>query len=195
MDYVVFAVAAIGALVGGLGVILARNTVHAALCLVGTLFSVAVFFVLQEAHFLAAVQVIVYAGAIVVLFLFVIMLIGIDRSENFVEPLRFQRLAAFVGGGVLLLLFGILLANDEWATGEHSARGPAVAGDPRVSDGADSNIDRIGRALFSDYVWAFELVGLLLVVAVVGAVVLVRKQSTALAGEPAAGAVDEGVRS
>jgi NADH-quinone oxidoreductase subunit J len=178
MDWVVFGISAIGAIVGAIGVVLSRNTVHAALSLVMTLFSVAVFFVLQEAHFLAAVQVIVYAGAIVVLFLFVIMLIGVDREEELVEPLRFQRLAAFVGGGALLVLLGILFLQDDVVTGEPATRGPALAADPRVTDGSDSNIDRIGRALFSDYVWAFELVGLLLVVAVVGAVVLVRKQTT-----------------
>ena len=76
---------------------------HAALSLVLTLFGVAVLFVAQEAHFLAAVQVIVYAGAIVVLFLFVIMLLGVDRTEDItIEPFRIQRpLAAIVGLGVI----------------------------------------------------------------------------------------------
>ena len=80
MDVVVFVIAAVAAIVSAIGVVVARNPVHSAINLVGTLFSVAVMFVLQEAHFLAAVQVIVYAGAIVVLFLFVIMLIGVDLS-------------------------------------------------------------------------------------------------------------------
>ena len=82
MDWVVFVVAAAAVLAGALGVILATHPVHSALMLVMTLFGVAVLFVAQQAHFLAAVQVIVYAGAIVVLFLFVIMLLGVDRSEN-----------------------------------------------------------------------------------------------------------------
>ncbi|HEC08283.1 MAG TPA: NADH-quinone oxidoreductase subunit J, partial [Acidimicrobiales bacterium] len=82
IDLLVFAVAAVVCLVGALGVILARNPVHSALMLVMTLFGIAVLFVQQEAHFLAAVQVIVYAGAIVVLFLFVIMLLGVDSHKT-----------------------------------------------------------------------------------------------------------------
>nr|MDQ6928462.1 NADH-quinone oxidoreductase subunit J [Actinomycetota bacterium] len=81
MDWAIFAIAGAATLAGGLGVVLASNPVHSALMLVMTLFGVAVLFVAQQAHFLAAVQVIVYAGAIVVLFLFVIMLLGVDRSE------------------------------------------------------------------------------------------------------------------
>src|ERR1700716_4292805 len=82
IDGFVFVVASAIVLLGALGVVLARNPVHSALMLVLTLFGVAVLFVAQQAHFLAAVQVIVYAGAIVVLFLFVIMLLGVDRSED-----------------------------------------------------------------------------------------------------------------
>ena len=82
MELVVFVFAAAMILVGGLGVVLRSHPVHAALSLILTLFGVAVIFVSQEAHFLAAVQVIVYAGAIVVLFLFVIMLLGVDRVEE-----------------------------------------------------------------------------------------------------------------
>ena len=92
VDIVVFVVCAAIVLTGAFGVILLRNPVHAALSLVMTLFGVAVLFVAQEAHFLAAVQVIVYAGAIVVLFLFVIMLLGVDREEAVeVEELKGQR--------------------------------------------------------------------------------------------------------
>ena len=79
MDWVVFVVAAAAVLAGALGVVLSTHPVHSALMLVLTLFGIAVLFVAQQAHFLAAVQVIVYAGAIVVLFLFVIMLLGIDK--------------------------------------------------------------------------------------------------------------------
>src|SRR3546814_1161433 len=82
MELFVFLVAGAACLAGALGVVLSRNPVHAALSLVGTLFGIAVLFIAQEAHFLAAVQVIVYAGAIVVLFLFVLLLLGVDRSED-----------------------------------------------------------------------------------------------------------------
>src|SRR5437868_12513758 len=92
MDWVVFLVAAAAVLAGALGVVTSRNPVHAALMLVLTLFGVAVLFVAQQADFLAAVQVIVYAGAIVVLFLFVIMLLGVDQPENLrLDPLKGQR--------------------------------------------------------------------------------------------------------
>src|SRR5438105_15012551 len=99
MDWAIFIVSALIILVGGVGVVISRNPVHAALSLVMTLFGVAVLFVEQEAQFLAAVQVIVYAGAIVVLFLFVIMFLGIDKQENIAaEPLPGQRPAAFLLG-------------------------------------------------------------------------------------------------
>src|SRR5690606_26833275 len=99
VDVVVFAVAAAAALAGALGVVLSRNAVHAALGLVLSLFGVAVLFVDLGAHFLAAVQVIVYAGAIVVLFLFVIMLLGVDRSEDLsIEPIAGQRPLAAIAG-------------------------------------------------------------------------------------------------
>src|ERR1700676_4398035 len=98
-DWTVFVIASVVVLAGGLGVVTARHPVHSALFLIQTLFGVAVLFVAQNAHFLAAVQVIVYAGAIVVLFLFVIMLLGVDRTENIAaEPLRGQRPTALLLG-------------------------------------------------------------------------------------------------
>ena len=106
MELFVFVCASVMVLAGALGVILRSNPVHAALSLILTLFGVAVLFVAQHAEFLAAVQVIVYAGAIVVLFLFVIMLLGVDRAENMrTEPLAAQRwIAGVVGIGMLALL-------------------------------------------------------------------------------------------
>ncbi|CAN5735227.1 hypothetical protein BH20ACT2_BH20ACT2_13780 [soil metagenome] len=103
VEVFVFVVSAVVILGGAVGVIVNPNPVHAALSLVATLFGIAVLFVAQEAHFLAAVQVIVYAGAIVVLFLFVIMLLGVDRSDDLdTEPIPGQRPAA----GVVLLVLG-----------------------------------------------------------------------------------------
>src|SRR5256886_1563405 len=110
MDWAVFLVAAAAILAGALGVVTSRNPVHAALSLVLTLFGVAVLFVAQQAHFLAVVQVIVYAGAIVILFLFVIMLLGVDKVENLeVDPLVGQRQAAIGLGlaGLACLLLPI----------------------------------------------------------------------------------------
>src|SRR5680860_1881613 len=98
MEAVVFFVFAAFALAGALGVVLGRNSVHCALFLVLALVSVAVFFLQQDAQLIAAVQVIVYAGAIVVLFLFVIMLLGVDREETLEEPIPYQRPAALLLG-------------------------------------------------------------------------------------------------
>ena len=171
MELVVFVFAAAMVLVGGLGVVLRSHPVHAALSLVLTLFGVAVMFVSQEAHFLAAVQVIVYAGAIVVLFLFVIMLLGVDRTEDIkTEPFKIQRpLAIIVGLGVIgLVTAAVIASRDTVAT-----RGAGIA-EPSMTD-PDSNIRQISRSLFGDYVVAFEVTSVLLVVAVVGTVLLTRK--------------------
>ena len=166
MDWVVFVVAGVAVLVGALGVILATHPVHSALMLVLTLFGVAVLFVAQQAHFLAAVQVIVYAGAIVVLFLFVIMLLGVDRSENITsEPLPGQRPIAYLAGlGVIAAIF--LLARTSWVSGAESVAGAA--------DGPGSNVEKLAGSLFTRYLLAFEMTSVLLVIAVVGAVVLAR---------------------
>jgi NADH-quinone oxidoreductase subunit J len=169
MDYVVFVVAALGCLSGAVGVVLSRNPVHAALSLVGTLFGIAVLFVAQGAHFLAAVQVIVYAGAIVVLFLFVIMLLGVDKAEALeTEPIGGQRPAAIAVAGVSLVLLALLgVRASQVSQGAKSVSGTLT--------GEGSNIASLGRALFTDYVFAFELTSVLLVIAVVGAVVLARR--------------------
>lgn len=164
-----FVIAGAICLGGALGVVLLRNTVHCALSLVATLFGVAVLFLAQEAWFLAAIQVIVYAGAIVVLFLFVIMLLGVDRAEATErDPLPAQRIVgAIVGAAVLVTSVVLLLAGGGKATGATASAG---SGSAPLSD-----IDRIGRVLFTDNVYAFEITAVLLTVAVVGAVVLSRR--------------------
>jgi NADH-quinone oxidoreductase subunit J len=173
MELFVFVCAAAMILVGAVGVIVRNHPVHSALSLVLTLFGVAVLFVAQDAHFLAAVQVMVYAGAIVVLILFVIMLLGVDRSENLsVEPLRIQRpLAIVVGAGLLAMLAtAIVRGADSIATGSGAGLDrPVESGD------SDGNVRQLARDLFSDYVFAFELVSVLLIVAVVGTVILARR--------------------
>ena len=137
-----------------------------------TLFGIAVLFVAQEANFLAAVQVIVYAGAIVVLFLFVLMLLGVDRAEDLsIEPLGGQRIAALVVGlGVLALSLLALASTGGEATGAR----PAADAANRVTEGV-ADIDQLGESLFTDYLFAFEITSVLLVIAIVGAVVLSRK--------------------
>ena len=147
MQLFVFVIASAMVLGGALGVVVARNPVHSALSLVLTLFGVAVLFVGQEAHFLAAVQVIVYAGAIVVLFLFVIMLLGVDQAEDLrVEPLPVQRpLAAVMGVGIV----GLLIAAIVSTTGHAAARrraGPRHRG-PELADGTVAGHDANLRQL------------------------------------------------
>jgi NADH-quinone oxidoreductase subunit J len=173
MELLVFVLAGGACIAGALGVVLNSNPVHAALSLVGTLFGIAVLFVAQEASFLAAVQVIVYAGAIVVLFLFVLMLLGVDKSEDLsIEPLgTAERVAAVVVGLFVLALPALAVAaTDGEATGARPQPGDANAAQEGVAD-----IAQLGESLFTTYLLAFEVTSVLLVIAVVGAVVLARR--------------------
>ena len=172
VDLAVFAVSAVIILAGALGVVISRNPVHSALMLVMTLFGVAVLFVAQGAHFLAAVQVIVYAGAIVVLFLFVIMLLGVDREENVLGPdrLRGQRPTAVLLSLIVLAEVVLLARGGDWTTGARSVAGRA--------SGPGSDIEKLARQIFDRYLLAFEVTSVLLVIAVVGAVVLARRSAS-----------------
>jgi NADH-quinone oxidoreductase subunit J len=173
LEYVVFFSAAVMILGGAIGVIALKNPVHAALGLVLTLFGVAVQFVAMEAHFLAAVQVIVYAGAIVVLFLFVIMLLGVDESIDLsIEPIPIQRpLAAVMGIGLLgLLAAAIVRAEDALVI--NPGNGIDTASE---TGNNDANIQQLAANLYGDHVFAFQLTSVLLIVAVAGTVLLTRK--------------------
>lgn len=192
MAIAVFAVCAVIIIAGALGVIIFRNPVHAALSLVAALFGAAVLFLTLDAQFLGVVQVIVYAGAIVVLFLFVIMLLGVDVAERLqTEPIARQRpLALAVGAGVLALVLLFAVGFDLSPSTRQGAM-PALdnciglpLNDPArdspdvvLCDGPEvaSNVSQIAEGVFGDYVWAFQLTGLLLTVSVVGAVVLTRR--------------------
>jgi NADH-quinone oxidoreductase subunit J len=166
---VVFVTSTILILVGALGVISLKNPVQAALSLIMTLFGVAVAFIAQAADFLAAVQIIVYAGAIVVLFLFVIMFLGVGYgSTTDVEPLVGQR--GFAVAGVVITVGGLiaLMASSHWVTGAASLTGHLAKG--------NGNVKQLGTAVFTTYLYAFEATSLLLVIAVVGAVLLARRE-------------------
>ena len=173
LEYLVFFAAALMMLGGALGVVLFRNPVHAALGLVLTLFGVAVQFVAMEAHFLAAVQVIVYAGAIVVMFLFVIMLLGVDRAMDLsAGSVKVQKpLAAVMGVGLIALLTATFIKADD-ALQLNQGAGIDVATE---TGDHDSNIRQLADNLFGDHVFAFQLTSVLLIVAVVGTVVMTRK--------------------
>jgi NADH-quinone oxidoreductase subunit J len=167
MDAVIFVICAALALVGAFGVVLARNPVHNALFLLLTLVTMSVFFLQQNAQLVAIIQIVVYASAIVVLFLFVITLLGVDEHESLHDPIRFQRPAAIILGALLLVQV-IVLAGRHWVTGAESTRGALDA--PRTG-----NVQALARSLFTDFLWPFELTAALLVIAVVGGVVLARR--------------------
>ncbi|MDH3293965.1 MAG: NADH-quinone oxidoreductase subunit J [Acidimicrobiia bacterium] len=180
VDVIVFAACAAIIVGGALGVVLNSHPVRAALSLVASFFGVAVLFIQQGAHFLALVQIVVYAGAIVVLFLFVIMLLGVDRSEDLTQdPLTGQRPAALLLGVMVvgLVLVGLFLSGpggDDGAvalSGRRSRTAPVSAIDESQSD-----IDLLADDLYTRNVLAVEATALLLTIATVGAVVLVRNR-------------------
>ncbi|HXZ82542.1 MAG TPA: NADH-quinone oxidoreductase subunit J [Acidimicrobiales bacterium] len=178
-DLATFLIAGAICVAGAAGVVFGRNPVHAALSLVLTLFGVAVLFVEENAQFLAAVQIIVYTGAIVVLFLFVIMLLGVDRTEKaLADQFRGQRVVA-LGLGALVLAEVLLLGTGHWTTGAHAATG--------ALNRPLSNVAQLGRAIFTTYLLPFEITSALLVVAVVAAVVLARRFDRGVADEAGAG--------
>jgi NADH-quinone oxidoreductase subunit J len=166
--WAVYAVGAALVIGGAAGVVLGRNPVHCALALVTTIFGIALLFINQGADFLAAVQIIVYAGAIVILFLFVIMLLGVDRKEAR-EPRKLRALTpvAVVVGVVALIELLVLARVHYWATGAKEVSGSL--------SGPGSNVQKLGQSIFTGYLLPFEMTSALLVIAVVAAVVLVRR--------------------
>jgi NADH-quinone oxidoreductase subunit J len=166
VDLVVFWVIAPVSVGAAVLMLLQRNAVFSALLLVLNQFTLAAFFALLGAHFLAAVQVIVYAGAIMVLFLFVIMFLGVDRREALVEPIRGQRFLALALG---LVLVGAVAVTVSSGVGL-GADAPALPPFPAESD----NVAAVGRALFTDFVFPFEVTSILLIVAAIAAMVMAR---------------------
>jgi NADH-quinone oxidoreductase subunit J len=156
------------ALAGALGMVLSRNAVHSALWLVNTMLALGVFYVVQEAPFLGAVQIIVYTGAIMILFLFVLMLVGRDTSDSVVETLRGQRIAAIVLGIGFAGLVGAGIAE--------ATRDTPMVGLEGVQGGtggaAGGNVPAIAALMFTRYLLAFEVTSALLITAAVGAMVL-----------------------
>jgi NADH-quinone oxidoreductase subunit J len=157
------------ALAGALGMVLARNAVHSALCLAATMSSLAVLYIVQQAPFLGFVQIIVYTGAVMMLFLFVLMLVGRDSSDSVIEVLRGQRLAGLMLGlGLAVLLVAAIARSLTSVTPTGLAAGAA---------GSGGNVTGLGRLIFTDYLFAFELTSALLITAALGAIVLAFAQS------------------
>jgi NADH-quinone oxidoreductase subunit J len=169
LEVLVFGVMFVMALGSSLAMLFARNAVHVALFLVASQLALALAFLLQGAYFVAAIQIIVYAGAIMVLFLFVIMLLGVDGHEALTETLPGQRPLA-IGLGALLaveILFTVWRGITE-VGGNGSAAIESINQSP-------GNVLALARLLFSRYLLPFEATSILLVVAVVGAMVLTRR--------------------
>lgn len=171
-DVIVFGVMFVMTLGAGLAMLFARNAVHVALLLVLSQVGLAVAFLLQGAFFVAAIQIIIYAGAIMVLFLFVIMLLGVDRREVLDEPLRGQRPLA-LGLGVLLTAQVLYLA---WQGVDLAFAGGGEAAIQEVNSDP-GNVLGIARVLFGRYLLPFEVTSVLLIVAVVGVMVLARRMT------------------
>jgi NADH-quinone oxidoreductase subunit J len=153
------------ALLGALGVVLAVNAVYSAMFLAMTMIILAVFYMVQDALFLGVVQVVVYTGAVMMLFLFVLMLIGVDSAESLKETLRGQRVAAVVTG----LGFGVLLVGAIGNAASGGFTGLTVAN-------SNGNVEGLAALIFSRYLWAFELTSALLITAAVGAMVLAHRE-------------------
>jgi NADH-quinone oxidoreductase subunit J len=161
METIVFLIFALLALASSLVVVMHKNPVYSTMSLVVTLFSVAVLFVLLGAPFIAAIQILVYTGAILVLFLFVIMLLNITREESSVSQQKVQMGGALLGA----LLFGAMLALLFW-----NAQRPM---DPMTQELV--SMKGLAREMFGEFLLPFEIVGMLLLVAVIGATVVARK--------------------
>ncbi len=160
----ILAVASVGA---ALAMILVRRAVHCALMLAVVMLCLATMYAMQGAPFLAFVQIIVYTGAVLMLFLFVIMLIGISHADSIVETIKGQRLAAgLVAIGLLvILILGI----------GHAAIGPAA---PQTAANGTDNVSGLATLIFTTYVFPFEVTGALLITAALGAMVLAYRERT-----------------
>ena len=164
-ETILFWVMAVVAVGGALGVIAAPKAVYSAIALATTMIALAVLYIAQDAPFLGVVQVVVYTGAVMMLFLFVVMLIGVDSSESLVETLRGQRVAA-IGVG---LGFGILLV-----AGIGSVSTTGFVGLTQANE--NGNVEGLAALIFTRYLWAFELTGALLITAALGAMVLAHRE-------------------
>ena len=158
-ELVLFIIFGTIALAGALTMVLHPNPVYGALGLMATMLSIAVFYVVNSGHFIAAVQVIVYAGAVMTLFLFVIMLIGVDRAESLEERLPLQRQVG-VGLGIVFLVLIALIGGNAWITAPEAATEP------------NGTVENIADVLFTEWLLPFEVTTLLLIIASIGAVAL-----------------------
>ncbi|MBI4587866.1 MAG: NADH-quinone oxidoreductase subunit J [Candidatus Rokubacteria bacterium] len=170
MNLVVFFVVAVVAVASALALVLRRNPIHGALFLVVNLGCVAVLYLLLSAEFLALAQVIIYAGAIMVLFVFAIMVLIPGKEETGPDPLRPQRLLALPLGAVLLLEIALILKSSVFQAAQPVAPPPAL---PAGAGG----IETVGRLLLRDYLFPFEVTSVLLLAALVGVLALAKRKA------------------
>jgi NADH-quinone oxidoreductase subunit J len=164
---VFFWIFAVTAGVAAVGMILARKAVHCALLLAVVMLSLAVLYAVQNAPFLAFVQIIVYTGAVLMLFLFVLMIVGVSSADSLRETIRGQRLAAVVFAAALLVLLIVGIG--------HAAIGPAAPAGPSFGV---TNLQSLARLIFTRYVYPFEVTSALLITAALGAMVLAHRERT-----------------
>ena len=153
------------ALAGAIGVVAAPKAVYSALFLAATMIALAALYFVQEAPFLGVVQVVVYTGAVMMLFLFVLMLIGVDSAQSLVETLRGQRVGAVLAG----LGFGVLLIAAIGSMASAGFTGLAEAN-------RNGNVEGLAELIFTRYLWAFELTSGLLITAALGAMILAHRE-------------------
>ena len=169
IEVFLFAIFALVALAGAVVMLTARNPVYSAMGLLITMFTMALFYIMLDAHFVAAVQILVYAGAVMTLFLFVIMMIGVDKKEERVETIPFQRGITFVvalGLAVVIILAG----RQAWVTGSDAFGSPDMVG----------TIETVADSLFGTWTIAFLSTVFLLTIAAVGSVALAMFGPTAV---------------
>ncbi|WP_329335966.1 NADH-quinone oxidoreductase subunit J [Streptomyces sp. NBC_00663] len=155
------------AVIGALCTVFMKKAVHSALCLAGTMIILAVFYLANGAYFLGIVQIVVYTGAIMMLFLFVVMLVGVTAADSLKETIKGQRWLALLSG----LGFGILLFAGIGNASLKQFNGLAQAN-------ANGNVEGLATLIFTKYVFAFEITGALLITAAVGAMVLTHRERT-----------------
>jgi NADH-quinone oxidoreductase subunit J len=164
-EAVLFWVLAPISVLGALGLVFARKAVHAALGTALVMINLGVFYIAQNADFLGIVQIFVYTGAVMMLFLFVLMLVGVDSSDSLVETIKGQKVAGFL---LALGLGGVLIA----AVGSVTFASPIGL----TVANADGNVSGMANLIFGKYVWVFEVTSALLITAALGAMVLAHRE-------------------
>jgi NADH-quinone oxidoreductase subunit J len=164
-EEVLFWVMSVIMIPAALGLLLARKAVHAALCMAVVMVGLGIVYLAEQAPFLGVVQIFVYAGAVMMLFLFLLMLVGVDSSDSLVETIKGQRWLALVFGGGLATLLILVLGHVTYGT-------------PRGLNDVDGagNMTEMSHLIFGKYVWAFEVTSALLITAVLGAMVLAHRE-------------------